>query len=62
MSASTTPAPNGTTAQTISATVKVMIGASRNSRCGDSGSGQDVREKVGPETRGRNEGASAVDL
>ncbi len=30
MSASTTPGANGTTAQTISATVKVMIGASRN--------------------------------
>ena len=30
MSASTTPTSNGTTAQTISATVKLMIGASRN--------------------------------
>ena len=31
MFASTTPASNGITAQTISATVKVMIGAIRNS-------------------------------
>ena len=30
MSVSTTPTSNGTTAQTISATVKVMIGAIRN--------------------------------
>jgi hypothetical protein len=30
MSASTTPASNGITAHAISATVKVMIGASRN--------------------------------